>query len=242
MVLTVANTGRTDRRPAREHIFERFHRGEMGENVPGHGLGLNLARELARLHGGDVRLARSENDWTEFEVRFRVRERARDSCRATATRMRVARLLRSRLPLFVRRLRGAGVHRAHERRAQLPRLRRSASAPGSAARSISNITTSTQPPPGLIDAAGDSLFNPRLSLFLDVQAGPHVYFFAQARLDRGFDPTDERRAKCGWMNTRCVSRRGRTAGSAFRSANSRPSPAIGTRAISRGTIHSSPRR
>ena len=36
----------------------------------GHGIGLNLARELARLHGGDLRLVRSENDWTEFEVRF----------------------------------------------------------------------------------------------------------------------------------------------------------------------------
>jgi len=29
-----------------------------------------LARELARLHGGDLRLVRSENDWTEFEVRL----------------------------------------------------------------------------------------------------------------------------------------------------------------------------
>ena len=72
VVLTVGNTGRTIAGATREHIFERFHRGELGENVPGHGLGLNLARELARLHGGDVRLARSEDDWTEFEVRFRV--------------------------------------------------------------------------------------------------------------------------------------------------------------------------
>jgi signal transduction histidine kinase len=72
VVLTIGNTGRTIAGPAREHIFERFHRGEMGENVPGHGLGLNLARELARFHGGDVRLVRSEDDWTEFEVRFRV--------------------------------------------------------------------------------------------------------------------------------------------------------------------------
>ena len=85
VVLTVGNTGRTIAGPAREHIFERFHRGEMGENVPGHGLGLNLARELARFHGGDVRLVRSENDWTQFEVRFRV---ARVPVPAAAARQR----------------------------------------------------------------------------------------------------------------------------------------------------------
>lgn len=55
-----------------EHIFERFHRATVGENIPGHGLGLNLARELARLHGGDVLLLRSDKEWTEFEVRFRT--------------------------------------------------------------------------------------------------------------------------------------------------------------------------
>jgi signal transduction histidine kinase len=71
VVLTVGNTGRAISPPAQEHIFERFHRGAAGENVPGHGLGLNLARELARIHGGELRLVRSDEDWTEFEVRFR---------------------------------------------------------------------------------------------------------------------------------------------------------------------------
>src|SRR6478736_1361943 len=47
-----------------------------------------------------------------------------------------------------------------------------------------------QPAPGLINSAIDNLFNPRLTLFLDAQAGSQVYFFAQARLDRGFDPSD----------------------------------------------------
>lgn len=47
-----------------------------------------------------------------------------------------------------------------------------------------------QPPPGLIDAAGHDLFSPRLTMFLDAQIGPHLYFFSQARLDRHFDPTD----------------------------------------------------
>src|SRR5213079_3708756 len=46
-----------------------------------------------------------------------------------------------------------------------------------------------QPAPGLIDSNIDNLFNPRLTFFLDAQLGPHVYFFAQSRLDRGFDPS-----------------------------------------------------
>jgi signal transduction histidine kinase len=67
---------------AQEHIFERFHRGTAAEDVPGHGLGLNLARELARRHGGDVRLARSDEEWTEFEVRFRLADSSTATVRA----------------------------------------------------------------------------------------------------------------------------------------------------------------
>ena len=48
-----------------------------------------------------------------------------------------------------------------------------------------------QPPPGLIDTGHDFLFNPRLSVFLDAQLGPHVYFYAQSRVDRDFDPSHQ---------------------------------------------------
>jgi signal transduction histidine kinase len=68
VVLTIGNTGRTI--PPGENIFERFHHSSTPSVVSGHGIGLNLARELARLHGGDLCLVRSNNDWTEFEVRF----------------------------------------------------------------------------------------------------------------------------------------------------------------------------
>ncbi|HVU18205.1 MAG TPA: HAMP domain-containing sensor histidine kinase [Candidatus Didemnitutus sp.] len=71
-VLTIGNTGRPIDPDAQVHIFERFHRGAAGENIPGHGLGLNLARELARLHGGDLVLRTSDQEWTEFEIRFRL--------------------------------------------------------------------------------------------------------------------------------------------------------------------------
>jgi signal transduction histidine kinase len=72
VVLTVGNTGPPIPGPAQPHIFDRFHHTAPASNASGHGLGLNLARELARLHGGDLRLMRSENDWTEFEAHFHM--------------------------------------------------------------------------------------------------------------------------------------------------------------------------
>lgn len=69
VILTIGNTGSVIAPSAQQRIFERFYHAS-GTTLSGHGLGLNLARELARLHGGDLRLVRSGNDWTEFEVRF----------------------------------------------------------------------------------------------------------------------------------------------------------------------------
>lgn len=56
IALNIGNTGSTIPPAAQQHIFERFHRGAVGGNVAGHGLGLNLACELALLHGGELRL------------------------------------------------------------------------------------------------------------------------------------------------------------------------------------------
>lgn len=72
VILVVGNTWQPIPPEVRAHIFERFHRGGVGENVPGYGLGLNIARQLARLHEGELRLARSDEEWTEFEARFRA--------------------------------------------------------------------------------------------------------------------------------------------------------------------------
>jgi signal transduction histidine kinase len=72
--LTVGNTGPAIPVEMKPFIFDRFSRGANGEKVAGHGLGLNLARELVRLHGGQMRLVSSDEKWTEFEVRFKAAE------------------------------------------------------------------------------------------------------------------------------------------------------------------------
>ena len=66
----IANTGAPIAAAQCEAIFERFHRSGAGENVPGHGLGLNIARALARAHGGDLFLDRDEAGWTTFVLRL----------------------------------------------------------------------------------------------------------------------------------------------------------------------------
>jgi two-component system, OmpR family, heavy metal sensor histidine kinase CusS len=48
----------------RDRVFERFFRGSFarGESVEGSGIGLSLAREIARAHGGDIVVADSPAD------------------------------------------------------------------------------------------------------------------------------------------------------------------------------------
>jgi len=49
-----------------------------------------------------------------------------------------------------------------------------------------------QPSPGLIFTQGHGLFNPQLTLMLDVRWGPHVYGFSKAAIDKGFDPNSQK--------------------------------------------------
>ena len=67
--ITVGNTGPGIPVVDRSRVFERFYRGDPArtrDRAAGVGLGLSLSREILRAHDGDLTLARTEDDWTEF--------------------------------------------------------------------------------------------------------------------------------------------------------------------------------
>ncbi len=75
LVLSVADRGRGIPRARRREIFEPFARVESGaDGAPGTGLGLAIVREIARAHGGIVRLADPEDGpGSVFEIEIPAR-------------------------------------------------------------------------------------------------------------------------------------------------------------------------
>jgi signal transduction histidine kinase len=68
--LEVADTGTGIPRAELPHLFKRFHRvrGARSRSFEGTGIGLALVQELARLHGGEVRVQSEEERGTTFTV------------------------------------------------------------------------------------------------------------------------------------------------------------------------------
>ena len=65
VTIVVADTGPGIPDHAREELFEPF----KGSQKPGgSGLGIAIAAEIVRAHGGDIALARSDADGTQFEI------------------------------------------------------------------------------------------------------------------------------------------------------------------------------
>ena len=77
VLLTVWDRGRGIPAEARERLFERFYRAPRdAREVRGVGLGLVLAREIARAQGGDVFLVESSEEGSRFALALPVAGRA----------------------------------------------------------------------------------------------------------------------------------------------------------------------
>jgi signal transduction histidine kinase len=70
LVVEIADTGIGIDASEIEHIFDRFYRSSSTavRNITGTGLGLTLAREVARLHGGDITVESEEGQGSKFTM------------------------------------------------------------------------------------------------------------------------------------------------------------------------------
>jgi two-component system OmpR family sensor kinase len=74
--VSVADDGPGIRAEELAEIFERFERGAGQQGRPGFGLGLPLAREIARAHGGRIEVESKPGQGSTFAVWLPVHERA----------------------------------------------------------------------------------------------------------------------------------------------------------------------
>ncbi len=68
------------------HIFERFYRVDRARTGGGHGLGLSLAKSIARVHGASIEVHSTEGAGSRFQVNFVARD-ARPAVAADTSRV-----------------------------------------------------------------------------------------------------------------------------------------------------------
>lgn len=73
LTLTVSDTGLGISEGEKNRIFEKFFRSEDSRirEVPGHGLGLSLVKEIVELHGGTINVESTIDKGTDFIVRLK---------------------------------------------------------------------------------------------------------------------------------------------------------------------------
>ncbi|MGB3338244.1 MAG: HAMP domain-containing sensor histidine kinase, partial [Devosia sp.] len=70
LVITVTDYGVGILPAEQPRIFERFFRASTASGVPGNGIGLYTARQIARLHGGDISVNPGNDRGTVFALRL----------------------------------------------------------------------------------------------------------------------------------------------------------------------------
>jgi signal transduction histidine kinase len=70
IIITVRDTGIGISEADLPHVFERFYRCDRSRSQPGTGLGLSLARAIARAHGGDITATSTLDQGSTFTIRL----------------------------------------------------------------------------------------------------------------------------------------------------------------------------
>jgi len=70
IIITVRDTGIGISEADLPHVFERFYRCDRSRSQPGTGLGLSLARAIARAHGGDITATSTLDQGSKFTIRL----------------------------------------------------------------------------------------------------------------------------------------------------------------------------
>jgi heavy metal sensor kinase len=68
LTISVRDTGIGISKADLPRIFERFYRCDQSRSLPGTGLGLSLARAIARAHGGDITVTSTVNQGSNFTI------------------------------------------------------------------------------------------------------------------------------------------------------------------------------
>ena len=142
--LSIADTGTGIAEDELPRLFERFHRieGARGRTFEGSGIGLALVQELAKLHGGDVKVASTYGKGTQFTVSIPM-ERAHLPTKRTEPAPRISHC-RSRTLMCKRRFAGCPTPILRLRPDQpLLRLTRLVSAEGSSSQTTMPIYANT---------------------------------------------------------------------------------------------------
>jgi len=69
-VLSVSDNGPGIAKEDREHIFDRFYRGDISRSISGNGLGLALVKAIARKHTGTVVVHSDGKNGSSFVVKL----------------------------------------------------------------------------------------------------------------------------------------------------------------------------
>jgi heavy metal sensor kinase len=68
ITISIKDTGVGMSGADQKRVFERFYRCDQSRSQPGTGLGLSLARAIARAHGGDITVASAVNQGSTFSI------------------------------------------------------------------------------------------------------------------------------------------------------------------------------